>query len=104
MLLESFSSLRGLSTSQYTFGVQAIPLVASGVYTLFWPSAAAALPNSPLKDIGDGTIQAIRYALVPESLLLPFKYQGETYALTIALHLYRWQPSTRLPPTKTTSQ
>ncbi|KAJ5983958.1 hypothetical protein N7481_006057 [Penicillium waksmanii] len=60
MLLESFSSLKGLSPSQYIFGIQAIPLVASGVYTLFWPSAAAALPNSPLKDISNGTIQAIR--------------------------------------------
>ncbi|CAI7675811.1 unnamed protein product [Penicillium pancosmium] len=59
MLFESFSSLKGLSPSQYIFGIQAIPLVASGVYTLFWPSAAAALSNSPLKDINDGTIQAI---------------------------------------------
>lgn len=54
------SSLRGLSPSQFIFGIQAIPLVASGVYTLFWPSAAAALPNSPLKDVSNSTIQAIR--------------------------------------------
>lgn len=76
MLFESFSSLKGLSPSQYIFGIQAIPLVASGVFTLFWPSAAAALPNSPLKDIGDGTIQAIRYGLpVPGFLLLLFSHR-----------------------------
>ncbi|KAJ5755802.1 hypothetical protein N7533_005345 [Penicillium manginii] len=59
MLSESFSSLKGLRPSQYIFGMQAIPLVASGIFTLFWPSAAAAFPNSPLKDISNGTIQAI---------------------------------------------
>lgn len=60
MLSLSLSSFKGLNPSQYIFGIQAIPLVASGVYTLFYPSAAAALPNSPLKNIDNGTIQAIR--------------------------------------------
>ncbi|KAJ5387824.1 hypothetical protein N7509_010365 [Penicillium cosmopolitanum] len=81
MLFESFSSLKGLSPSQYIFGIQAIPLVASGVFTLFWPSAAAALPNSPLKDIGDGTIQAIRLRLTPWPCSLTSLSLGSFYTI-----------------------
>ncbi|KAJ6021636.1 hypothetical protein N7540_007140 [Penicillium herquei] len=46
--------------SQYIFGLQAVPLVASGVYTLFWPETAANYANSPLQGLDPGTIQAMR--------------------------------------------
>lgn len=49
--------------SQYIFGLQAIPLLASGVYTLLWPSAVANMPDSPLEGVSGGAIQAMRYAI-----------------------------------------
>lgn len=50
------------SPSQYIFGLQAAPLLASGVFTLLWPAAAANLPDSAVAGLSNGTIQAIRYA------------------------------------------
>ncbi|KAJ5602172.1 hypothetical protein N7510_011706 [Penicillium lagena] len=54
------SPQRETHLSQYIFGLQAAPLLASGVYSLLWPAAAAGLPNSPLKGVSPGTIQAMR--------------------------------------------
>lgn len=48
--------------SQYIFGIQSLPLLFSGGYTLLWPEGAANLPNSPLQGVSAGTIQAMRYA------------------------------------------
>ncbi|KAJ6134634.1 hypothetical protein N7523_000956 [Penicillium sp. IBT 18751x] len=47
------------SPSQYIFGLQAAPLLASGVFTLIWPATAANLPDSALAGLSNGTIQAI---------------------------------------------
>ncbi|KAJ5218055.1 uncharacterized protein N7498_000154 [Penicillium cinerascens] len=47
------------SPSQYIFGLQAVPLLASSVYILLWPAAAANLPDSDLASLSNGTIQAI---------------------------------------------
>ncbi|KAJ5679834.1 hypothetical protein N7462_008078 [Penicillium macrosclerotiorum] len=49
----------GSRVAPYVFGIQTLPLVASGVYTLLWPAAAAGLPNSPLQGLSNGTIQAL---------------------------------------------
>ncbi|KAJ5736589.1 uncharacterized protein N7483_001714 [Penicillium malachiteum] len=46
--------------SQYIFGLQAVPLVASGIYTLLWPEIAANYTGSPLQGLDPGTIQAMR--------------------------------------------
>ncbi|KKK15820.1 hypothetical protein ARAM_006684 [Aspergillus rambellii] len=51
--------LKGPDISQYLFGIQAAPLLLSGVYSLLWPSAVASLPNSPVKGVSMGTIQAM---------------------------------------------
>ncbi|GAD98968.1 predicted protein [Paecilomyces variotii No. 5] len=48
-----------LSPSQYIFGIQTAPLLLSGVWTLLWPAGAAALPDSPLAGLSNGTIQAL---------------------------------------------
>lgn len=48
----------------YIFGIQSIPLLASGIYTLLFPAAAATLPNSPMQGLSNGTIQALRYILL----------------------------------------
>lgn len=45
----------------YIFGIQTVPLLASGIYTLLYPAAAASLPDSPLQGLSNGTIQALRY-------------------------------------------
>ncbi|KAJ5792170.1 uncharacterized protein N7503_008148 [Penicillium pulvis] len=51
--------LRAIRPSQYIFGIQAIPLLASGVYTLLWPGAVANMPDSPLEGVSSGAIQAM---------------------------------------------
>lgn len=54
-----------LLLAPYVFGIQTVPLLASGIYTLLFPAAAAALPDSPLQGLSNGTIQALRYKLFP---------------------------------------
>ncbi|KAH8704997.1 hypothetical protein BGW36DRAFT_421576 [Talaromyces proteolyticus] len=49
----------GIALPQYVFGIQAVPLLASGIYALLCPLDAASLPNSPLQGVGLGTIQAM---------------------------------------------
>ncbi|KAJ5081008.1 hypothetical protein N7456_013718 [Penicillium angulare] len=53
------SGLRSIRLSQYIFGIQAVPLLASGIYTLLRPNVIASLANSPFRGIDTGTIQAI---------------------------------------------
>ena len=53
----------------YVFGIQTVPLLASGIYTLLYPAAAASLPDSPLQGLSNGTIQALRYK-PPKTLAL----------------------------------
>ncbi|KAJ5231989.1 hypothetical protein N7468_004945 [Penicillium chermesinum] len=53
------SRRNGIRPSQYTFGIQALPLLVSGVYTLVCPGVAAKFPNSPMQGLGNGTIQAL---------------------------------------------
>ncbi|KAJ5379804.1 uncharacterized protein N7496_002232 [Penicillium cataractarum] len=48
-----------LLIAPYVFGIQTVPLLASGIYTLLFPAAAAALPDSPLQGLSNGTIQAL---------------------------------------------
>lgn len=55
--------LWAIRPSQYIFGIQAIPLLASGVYTLLWPGAVTNMPDSPLEGVSSGAIQAMRYAI-----------------------------------------
>lgn len=57
------------SPSQYIFGLQAAPLLASSVYILLWPAAAASMPDSDLASLSNGTIQAIRYGYFEGSIV-----------------------------------
>ncbi|KAJ5641560.1 hypothetical protein N7490_005560 [Penicillium lividum] len=53
------SGLRTIRLTQYIFGIQAVLLLASGVYTLIWPDAAANMPNSHFLGVSSETIQAM---------------------------------------------
>ncbi|KAJ5118039.1 hypothetical protein N7448_004314 [Penicillium atrosanguineum] len=44
------------SPSQYIFGLQAAPLLASGVFTMIWPES---LPDPAFAGLSNGTIHAI---------------------------------------------
>jgi hypothetical protein len=56
MASNSFFSAHKVRPSQYIFGIQSLPLLFSGVYTLLWPVGAANLAKSPLQGVGAGTI------------------------------------------------
>ncbi|GKZ93955.1 hypothetical protein AnigIFM59636_007313 [Aspergillus niger] len=45
--------------SQYLFAIQSLPLLGSGLYTLFSPASAAQSPYLPLRGVSIGTIQAM---------------------------------------------
>ncbi|KAJ5643063.1 uncharacterized protein N7484_005570 [Penicillium longicatenatum] len=66
--------LRAIRPSQYIFGIQAIPLLASGVYTLLWPGAIANLPGPPLEGIDSGVIQAMSLGDMPSNRRVSKQY------------------------------
>ncbi|KAJ5174302.1 uncharacterized protein N7482_000179 [Penicillium canariense] len=75
----SKSGTKPFHLAPYIFGIQTVPLLASGVYSLLFPAAAAGLPDSPLQ----GTFYAIAsyqnnvpmmIAAVPGRLLAMFVF------------------------------
>ncbi|PYH98554.1 hypothetical protein BO71DRAFT_344715 [Aspergillus ellipticus CBS 707.79] len=45
--------------SQYIFGLQALPLIAAGIYTLIDPSRPPHHPLSPFRGLSHSTVQAM---------------------------------------------
>ncbi|KAE8167998.1 hypothetical protein BDV40DRAFT_252253 [Aspergillus tamarii] len=66
---------------QYLFGLQSLPLLASGLYTLLSPASAARSQHLPLKDVSTGTIQAMSLS----SLTLGTFYAIAAYQNNISL-------------------
>ncbi|KAE8361119.1 hypothetical protein BDV27DRAFT_31766 [Aspergillus caelatus] len=66
---------------QYLFGLQSLPLLASGLHTLLSPASAAQSQYLPLKDVSTGTIQAVSLS----SLTLGTYYAIAAYQNNIPL-------------------